>query len=568
MADNVFHDELDPELAALLGAAGSRDTATVPPPDFSSIFGTDGASPGTLLDTPSGVPQDEDAESAESSGASGETPDVGGSFPEITKKFEESPHSFFADPNYYKIALSGEGDSATRTHGLMQKYLNSKDPKDRSVFRQQFITAFWDFLSAVAKKCGGKILPAKRFLLRFGILHPVFLNQETRAFFSSLIVEDELGQPVYYLDEWLKNVGTGKIQPSTTDEAQVSRASTSVRFQQLLEKAQGKLDGNLGLLKAKDVERRNLERNLQERVGIIVDHSSLDDRFDISAAYSESQKRVFADLQEILKGLLKADRELESCLRDYRQAEEDVRTIQGKIAEEGGAAMLDTGALSTEFETIRQMVKMTVGRQGNHFPVLTSEYFHCGPNGTGFRENVLSILAAIESIDPECFCRVYKNRNNRIVPYTILLPTYGDTGFCWEPFSRHNRATSRGRIVIPMYPKNLYIAVLSAVGDLRWQVAKEKASYYWMEEGLTGNYYQWFQKMKFKGNIKDFFVQDYIQWMTRESEGTQKLDKEVRGVFWRFMPFSQSVKEKLKNRSFVYQELYQRDLNRAMSDGY
>jgi hypothetical protein len=556
----MSRDEIDPELAALLGSAGSNDTATVPPPDFSSIFGPDGS--------PDGSPDGGDEEPVEVSGVTGETPAIGGSFPEITKKFEEVPHNFFADPNYYKIALSGEGDSATRAHSLMQKFLGCKDPKDRSVFRQQFITAFWDFLSGVAKKCGGRLPPAKRFLLRFGILHPVFLNPETRDFFSSLIVEDELGQPVYYVDEWLKNVGAGNIQPSTTDEVQVSRQNTSVRFQQLLEKAQGKLAGNAGILKAKDTERQNLERSLKDRVEVILDHSSLGGGLDIDATYSEGQKKAFADLQEILKGLLKTDRELDSGLRDYQQAEEDVRTIQRKITEEGGAAATDTGAISAEFDTIRQMVKMTVGRQGNHFPVLTSEYFHCGPHGTGFRENVISIMAAIESIDTECFYRVYKNRNNRIVPYVILLPTYGDTGFCWEPFSRHNRATSRGRIAVPMYPKNLYIAILSAVGDLRWQVAKEKASYHWMEEGLTGNYYQWFQKMKFKGNIKDFFVQDYIQWMAKESEGTQKLDKEVRGIFWRFMPFSQQVKEKLKNRSFVYQELYQRDLNRAMSDGY
>jgi hypothetical protein len=119
-----------------------------------------------------------------------------------------------------------------------------------------------------------------------------------------------------------------------------------------------------------------------------------------------------------------------------------------------------------------------------------------------------------------------------------------------------------------MYPRSLQIAVLTAVGDLRWQVAKEKASYYWMEEGITGNYYQWFTKMKMKGDLKEAFIQDYIMWMTKESEGTQKLDKELRGAFWRYMPFTQPVKEKLKTRSFVYQELYQRDVNRSMSDGY
>jgi len=56
--------------------------------------------------------------------------------------------------------------------------------------------------------------------------------------------------------------------------------------------------------------------------------------------------------------------------------------------------------------------------------------------------------------------------------------------------------------------------------------------------------------------------------MTKESDGTQKLDKEVRGIFWRHIPFSKPIKEKLKGRSYVYQDLYQRDVNRSMSDGY
>jgi hypothetical protein len=54
--------------------------------------------------------------------------------------------------------------------------------------------------------------------------------------------------------------------------------------------------------------------------------------------------------------------------------------------------------------------------------------------------------------------------------------------------------------------------------------------------------------------------------MTKESEGVQKLDKELRGIFWRYMPFTRSIKEKLKDRNLIYQELYQRDLNRAQSD--
>jgi hypothetical protein len=109
---------------------------------------------------------------------------------------------------------------------------------------------------------------------------------------------------------------------------------------------------------------------------------------------------------------------------------------------------------------------------------------------------------------------------------------------------------------------------LTAVADLRWQVAKEKASYYWMEEGLTGQYYEWIDQQKLKGDLKSYFIQDYVTWMTKESEGVQRLDKEVRGIFWRNTPFPQELKDSLKTRSLIYADLCKKDMNRAMSDGY
>ncbi|MCL2374639.1 MAG: hypothetical protein FWC65_05290, partial [Treponema sp.] len=489
-------------------------------------------------------------------------------FPDITKRWEDVPHNAFHDPNYYKTALSGEGDIAQRIHGILQKYLNAKDPKDKGVFRQQLIPAYWEFLLSIARKAPGKLPDPKKYLLRFGILHPTLPGSANIEFFSKIIVDNVLNQPVYYLDEWLKAIGTGVIRNSSTDEARVAKSNTGIRLQQLLEKARGKQDGIKTFMKAKDEERLALENTLIVRFSQIAEHFPITGLSDINSCYTEGQKRVFADSQEIMKALLKADRELELLLREYSQAEEDVKTLLGKVEEDGGAIEVDVRAIDTEFETVRQMAKMTIGRQGNHFPILTKDYFYSQPNEIGFRENVISMLAWVESIDPEAFCRNYKNRLNRISPYVVLIPSYGEVGFCWEPFDRFNRATSRGRIAVPMYPRSLQLAVLSAVADLRWQVAKEKASYYWMEEGITGNYYQWFQKMKLKGDLKESFIEDYIIWMTKESDGVQKLDKELRGIFWRHIPFAQPIKDRLKNRNFVYQELYQRDINRSMSDGY
>jgi hypothetical protein len=548
MAQDVFQGEMDPELAALLGTAvkdGSPE-GNVPHPDFNSIF-NEGADPA------------QEAEQA-SLGAAG--------FPQVTKRFEDVPHKFFEDPNYYKTVLAGEGDITQRVHNILQKYLNTKDPKDRSVFRQQFITAYWDFLSGVSKKAAGKIAEPKKFLLRFGIMHPAMLSAETKTLFAKIVIDNTLNQPIYYLDEWLKAIGTGVMRNSTTDEVRIAKNNNQMRLQQLHEKAMGKLEGSRALLKAKDEERLSMEKAMQEKMGTIFQHYPLEGVKDVNSCYSEGQKRAFGEIQECIKVLLKTDHELGLFYKDYCQAEADVSILKDKMEEDGGGATVDAQAVDTEFETVRQMAKLTIGRQGNHFPLLSSEYFHSGPNDLGCRENVISILAQIESIDSEAFCRTYKNRLNRIAPYVLLIPTYGELGSCWEPFDRFNRATSRGRIVIPMYAKNLYIALLAGVADLRWQVAKEKASYYWMEEGLTGNYYQWFNARKLKGDVKEFFIQDYILWMTKEAEATQKLDKELRGIFWRYMPFSKAVKEKLKNRSYVYQELCQRDKNREMSDGY
>jgi hypothetical protein len=545
--DNMFQGEMDPEIAALLGVEvqpKSKDAT----PNFASLFNEE-------------KPEETPGETEEQ--------DLGPTgFPEITKRLEEVPHKAFDDPNYYKTALSGEGDIAQRVHGILQKYLNAKDPKDKGVFRQQFIPAYWEFLINVARKASGNLTDPKKYLLRFGLLHPTFLNPDTRTFFSQVVIENYLNQPVYYLDEWFKAVGTGVIRNSSTDEVHVAKSNKNAQLIQLLEKAKGKLDGVKVLLKTKNAERLAQEKEIVTRVGQVSEHFPVTGIPDVSSCYTETQKRIFADVQELIKTLIKADRDLDLLIKDYHQSEEDVKTLQLKIEEDGGTVEVDVQAVATEFESVRQMAKMTIGRQGNHFPILTSEYYHCGPNDVGIRENAIAMLAWIESIDPEAFCRSYKNKLNRIVPYVVLLPSYGDYGMCWEPYDRFNRATSRGRIAIPMYSKNLQFALLTAVGDLRWQVAKEKASFYWMEEGITGNYYQWFQKMKLKGDLKEAFIQDYIFWMTKESEGTQKLDKEVRGVFWRFMPFSQTVKEKLKNRSYVYQELYQRDVNRSMSDGY
>jgi hypothetical protein len=255
----------------------------------------------------------------------------------------------------------------------------------------------------------------------------------------------------------------------------------------------------------------------------------------------------------------------------YRSVDAMTQELEGlkrKTEDMDTSSMVDTRILVNELGSVRQMHKLCCGRQGNHFPVLYQQYFRPIIKEIGIRENVINLMAKVESLDPSLFVRTFKGQETRIVPHVVLLPCYGDTGICWEPFERKNRSSSRGRIALPMFPKEISYAVMYALGDLRWQIAKEKAQHYWMEEGITGKYYQWFDETKQKGDVKEAFIRDYIIWITKEGEGMQKLERDVRGIFWREMPFPQDVKERLKNRGFVYTELYKKDQNRASSDGY
>jgi len=542
--------DLDPELAALLEDIPDTPVKKTPSIKKESLFSSSAAAIG---EGPSGP---EDVDLTESS------------FTKIEKFFADKPHAIFSDPAYYKKVLGNENESANRLHGLLTKFLTCQDPKDRSVYRQQLITAYWDFMSNIALKTGsGKVTKEKQYALRFELLLPTLLTDEHRLLFSKVIEENTTREAVYYIDEWLRAIGSGKIGPSTTDEVKSKKKDDSARFQQLLSKAQGKLQSAENLLRAKSEERSRIEDVLKNSIETITVHDSLTGFAGVKTCYTEQQKRTLGDMGEIVRQLLSVDKELQKLSEDYSIAESDVRSLQQKVEDSGGGETNASG-VSAEYDTMRQMAKMTCGRQGNHFPILTREYFHCSSREIGIRENVIETLRWIESIDTEAYCRQYKSQLNRIPPFVILIPSYGDYGFCWEPFDRYNRVTSRGRIAIPMYSKNLQIAVLTAVADLRWQVAKEKASYYWMEEGLTGNYYQWFQAQKLKGDVKEYFINDYLLWMLKESDGIQKLNKDVRAVFWRFMPFSQEIKDKLKPRALVYQELCQRDRNRELSDGY
>ncbi|UCB47073.1 MAG: hypothetical protein JSV25_06575 [Spirochaetota bacterium] len=471
-----------------------------------------------------------------------------------------------SDKEYYSEIMTESKEYGKRVHDLFGNFAKTDEKDEKSMYREKLIPAYWNMLSYLIGNFFEALTDKKQSMFRYGLLSPTFIDDVQKDILLQINESPSAGEGFYYVDEWLLAVGNGNIKQSSVDETIKAKKKTPSAMRDRLDRKMGSLDAEIANLKQKIEQHLMIEKSLKSSVSILLDHEKVSKYRDAIVPYTTEQKKTIVQIQDILKNLQKSDKQLEASYQTLNSLDGEIKSLKdqsGDLADE-----VDTRTVSDEFGVIRQMIKMTVGRQGNHFPFLIKTYMPRFEKDICSKENLQNTLQEIEKIDPGIFKRSYKQKEHRIVPHFIIVPCYGDSGICWEPFDRMNKATGRGRMAIPMFPRSLKTAVLYALGDMRWQIAKEKALHYWMEEGLTGYYYEYTQKNKLKGDLKEYFIQDYILWVQYEAQGIQKLTKEVRAIFWRYIPFPQSIKESLKDRGYYYAELYKKDKNIEVSRGY
>ena len=232
----------------------------------------------------------------------------------------EESTGFFDDKtyengSYYKTALEGEGPAGQRVNQILKKYLTCQDPKEKSQYRMQIINAWWELVRMLSSKVIDKNMPmAKRMLVRYGVALPSLFTPEQKKLFSTAIFENNTGEPVYYLDEWLAEIAKNHIAPSATDEKRVRISSDSEtgekqKLLQLKAKNDGRIQAAEGFASSKIAERQSLECELKNRIDTICEHDKvvgLDAH--ITKAYTDVQKSLFPDIFERLRGLQKIDR--------------------------------------------------------------------------------------------------------------------------------------------------------------------------------------------------------------------------------------------------------------------
>lgn len=486
------------------------------------------------------------------------------------KKEEKLEKRLEGKSEYLKKIFKGEKtELVNKVIESMKMWENPPVKKDKSKYRERLAQNFWAFYRDVAPKAVKKSLAEpKRKMLRYGLLDPDYISEGQKKLIDKMDKENMQGDydSIFLADEWFRGIAKGDIQQSVLDETALKKKGPT---KDKLDSKKGQLEAEIKSAKLKIDKILELEEDMTDLLSRIKEHNQHPDfdDVDIIDSYESNQREALTNLIESGRNLLRVDKQLESNFKTIDKIRHGLNRLEEAYeGEENDEEVQEM--IFNEFLSFRQMVKMCAGRQGNHFPILFKSYFAEDVSNIATKKNIEKIISDVEKLDPSLFVRTYKGEEHRIYPYVLIVPSYGNKGICWEPFSRSNRATSKGRLIIPMFPKNLKASVLAALADIRWQVAKEKAQHYWMEEGLTGYYYEYYMKEKLKGNIKNHFINDYLLWIAWEAKGVQRLHKDVRPVFWRYTPFPEKIKESLKNRGFYYRELYKKDQNRSMSDGY
>lgn len=242
---------------------------------------------------------------------------------------------------------------------------------------------------------------------------------------------------------------------------------------------------------------------------------------------------------------------------------------------------LEDPTAKVEFE-IHNMLASTVstcsGSRSSAFPIFSDKLIagdlsRLHVSKTMVEKKIKELL----SIDYSAYYRetVFKHEDSREVileevkPFFILLPSYGTKIMMWQELSGTNKR-SRARIVIPrFYMGNLFEDLAHATAVFRWELNRTMKGGMWadpVEGGLTGfysDYVQFYKKnsqlsreakdkvkqrlASARNNARELFAQDYILWVTFEQQGIMKMNTVARDLFYRFVPFSSEIRERLTN---------------------
>lgn len=491
------------------------------------------------------------------------------------KKFKP-PKELDTPLKFYRsiLELSSKGSA-------LNKYVNlflEADAQNKNEFRVKLIACYWDFIETLFSEDFKRITLELRYLLRFGIIVTSAVSGNILQFIKTIDVEKEPSITMYYLDEWLEHVSSGDLNQTVIDETVLSDEGLFQMETKKLEQLTSQKDRFIADASTLDNDITRIFDTMITQLESLNTRPMTD--FDFQNPLLKEQLQTLRSMKEQLSVVQQKSETMELKLSNinsntttFERAKAYVDSLEEKIEENKDKkdtkntkkkrdVPINNKTIFSELNATKQMMKSSIGKRGNHFPFLLKDFFSGPLSVMGIREHVLKEIQALEGVDYSVFQRIIKGHCSRFFPNILLAPCYSSQGICWEPFEMTNRNSSCAKIVIPMYSQDLNKAIIHALADYRWQFAKEKAGYSWMEEGLTGSYFMWHDENIKKGDIKASFIENYVSWIKWESKGSQKLDKALRFIFWKHVPFPHHLRKDLSGRATAYALLFKKEQNR------
>jgi CRP-like cAMP-binding protein len=224
------------------------------------------------------------------------------------------------------------------------------------------------------------------------------------------------------------------------------------------------------------------------------------------------------------------------------------------------------------------------------FPVLVKENV---PADIGkqflYKQQIDEVVTDVRKIDFTVYWRevIVKTKfrveivEKEVLPDFILLPTVGSKVMMWQDLESTNKRT-KARFAIPqVFIGDLRRMLILALARFRWELCRTQKGPQWadpIEGGITGYYFDYISfykknpnlteeaKEKIAEHIKSFrnnrerFAQDYLTYIEYETKGIPKLNKVLRDIFFRVLPLTKPVREKLKQLP-AFEELEQKLTN-------
>jgi len=155
-----------------------------------------------------------------------------------------------------------------------------------------------------------------------------------------------------------------------------------------------------------------------------------------------------------------------------------------------------------------------------------------------------------------------------VVPDVILMPVVGDRASMWQEITGAKRTTP-GRLLLPVFEsEELTRTLIRLCGEFRWELCRRIQGARWndlSERSLTSDYSDYlatYRKnrdlspearekiksslVKHRNSSREMFADDYLQYMTYESQGALRLNKVVRAILFTYCPFCEVIRKSLE----------------------